>query len=201
MGVRHLGAYLFAYTRGVSVLRTEPQNTIPPLRPDAAPLSVTLHGTAFFPARVTGLRCRTGSDPLSFRVLEATYTRNGTLECPVPAAAIEEVWQAREFGTQETLLVIEVSLNGQQFTNNGVGLIVRAPERLREPNGPNDNPAVTPPFSYTAGGTLLTFRYETAYAPDSPRAACLFRFNSTNNGFVSTLPMPVIGINKNLQEL
>jgi hypothetical protein len=198
LGHRWLGSFLFAYTHGVAVQRFEPRDTVPPTGPDAPnSLLVAVHGTAFLPARDASLRCRTGHEPSSYTVVEATYTRNGTVECPVPAAALEGAWLGREPGATEALLVIEVSLNGgQQYTQDGLGLVVRAPERLREPAGPQGEPPVSPSFSYTAGGTLLTVHYEQAYAPASPRAACLFQFRASGTGVVRTLPTPVIAVDE-----
>ena len=176
LDARRLGSFLFAYTRGVAVTRTEPSDAVPADEgASPADLTVAVHGTAFLPARGAGLRCRFEVAPLSFIEVEATYTRNGTLACTIPGTTLAEAWAGREPGATAAIVGIEVSLNGgQQYTQDGVGLVLRAAERLREA-GAGEEPAVTPSFTYTEGGALLTLRYDRAYAPSSPRAACIFR--------------------------
>jgi len=195
LGERSLGSFLFAYTRGVAVTRFEPPDTVPPEGPDAGDLTVAVHGTAFLPARDAGLRCRFQAAPLEV-VVVGTYTRNGTLSCTVPLAVLEAAWAARDPDAPATLLGIEVSLNGgQQYTEDGLGLVLRAAERLREP-GPGGEPPAAPSFSYTEGGARLTLYYERAYAPRSPRAACVFRSTPPDGSPPREIRAPVLAVDE-----
>ena len=57
-GGRRIGHFVFAYTRGVKVLATEPPDTVPPEGANPAALTLLVIGSGFLPTRVTGLRCR-----------------------------------------------------------------------------------------------------------------------------------------------
>jgi hypothetical protein len=173
---RTLGSFLFAYTRGVAVLRVQPPDAVPPPAAGLGGYTVEVHGTAFLPARQGGVRCRVELGPQSFVELDADYIRNGTLRCTIPGADLAESWAARPPGAESLLLVIEVSLNGgQQYTSDGQGLVLRAADRLLDP-GSDGEPPLTPAFTYPEGGALLTVRYAHAYSPASPRARYVFRY-------------------------
>ena len=135
-GGRRLGHFVFAYTRGVKVSATEPPDTVPPEGANPAALTLLVIGSGFLPTRVTGLRCllqegltefgtpaagspssgaaqASGVQHKSYQV-EAIYVRNGTLSCEVPGSVLQSAWTAREAGATQTILGVEVSLNGGQ---------------------------------------------------------------------------------------
>jgi hypothetical protein len=127
----------------------------------------------------------------------ATFVRNGTLSCTIPGTVLDAAWAAASGGASAAAaglapsVGVEISLNGgQQYTASGATLALRAPELISSASG---TVPVEPNFSYVEGGALLKVSYSQAFAPSSPRAACLFRWQPAAPAPMVEVRTPITG--------
>lgn len=84
---------------------------------------------------------------------------------------------------------------GQQYTTDGLTIVIRGPDLLDLPVAPEDAPALNPTFGYASGGALVAVRWATAYLNlTSPRARCVFAYTLQPSGEMRKVYVPIFSL-------